>query len=337
MELSKKRRAAVKQDTKGRKSKGGKLLHVATNNSVATPESEDASKHLQRANVIVHLKCSMEELKAYCKEQNKMDKTKFVYSPEMPADSLPYDDHLLSFCQPFVCDKTNADSSILEPKAIYSAEKMNSDNASVCNQCQNIKQQQSIKVKDMKLRFYKNQMDPQKKSDCFWCTYAFENQPFHIPSFIHDSIIEGYGCFCCPECAVAFLFQENVNDSIKYERYHLLNYIYGNMQQYQLNIKPAPDPHFLLDKFYGTMNIQEYRLLLASSTLINVIHKPFTRILPELHEEMDPTILNIYGIDKSSVPISGTYMVRRPGDKKKSNAPTKTQIMMKSFCLKSSA
>ena len=57
---------------------------------------------------------------------------------------------------------------------------------------------------------------------------------------------KGYGCFCHPECAVAFLMNENIDTSVKFERYFLLNSIYGPIYNYNKSIKPAANPHFLL-------------------------------------------------------------------------------------------
>ena len=79
--------------------------------------------------------------------------------------------------------------------------------------------------------------------------------------------------------------KENIDDSVKFERYHMLNQIYGKVYNYTKNIKPSPNPYYLLDKFYGNLSIQEYRKLLKSDHMLLVIDKPMTRILPELHED----------------------------------------------------
>ncbi len=101
-----------------------------------------------------------------------------------------------------------------------------------------------------------------KKSACFWCTFPFENPPCYIPEYEINDRFYVYGSFCSPECAVASLMEENIDDSVKFERYHLMNRIFGPC--YTKNIRPAPDPHFLLDKFYGDLTIEEYRSLLET-------------------------------------------------------------------------
>ncbi len=85
---------------------------------------------------------------------------------------------------------------------------------------------------------------------------------------------------------------ENLDSSTKFERYHLLNYIYTKIFDYKKNIKPAPNPYYMLNKFYGNLTIQEYRALLNNERLFLIIDKPLTKILPELHEDNDEFILN---------------------------------------------
>ena len=58
------------------------------------------------------------------------------------------------------------------------------------------------------------------------------------------------------------------------------------------NIKPAPDPFYTLDKYYGNLSIQEYRKLLKHDRLLLVVDKPLTRSLPELHEDNDEFTIN---------------------------------------------
>jgi len=123
-----------------------------------------------------------------------------------------------------------------------------------------------------------------------------------------------------------------VDDSTKFERYHLLNQIYGKVYGFKKNIKPAPDPHYLLDKFYGNMTIQEYRKLLKTEYLLQVLEKPMTRILPEVHEDNDDFLLNVYGGVKQQIKnTGGVYKVKRQSEKQK--GPTKNSIVRTNFGL----
>jgi len=61
--------------------------------------------------------------------------------------------------------------------------------------------------------------------------------------------------------------------------------MYAKAFNYKKNIKPAPDPRYLLNKFLGTLSIDEYRALLRDDKLLLVVDKPLTRVLPELYED----------------------------------------------------
>jgi hypothetical protein len=187
----------------------------------------------------------------------------------------------------------------------------------------------SAKLKQLKIQLYKNTLHSEKKSACFWCTYDFDNAPCYIPKYEMDDTIYGYGSFCRPECAVAYLMKETIDDSTKFDRYQLLNQIYSKVYDCKKNIKPAPDPHYLLDKFYGNLNIQEYRRLLKTEHLLLVIDKPLTRILPELHEDTDDAFTKIYGIKATSGNSSGVYKVKRQSEQP--NGPSKASIIKNTF------
>jgi hypothetical protein len=188
-----------------------------------------------------------------------------------------------------------------------------------------------MKLKKLKISLYKNALH-EKKSACFWCTYDFDNQACYIPKYEMDGTICAYGSFCRPECAVAFLMKDNIDDSTKFERYHLLNQLYGKIYQFKDNIKPAPNPYYLLDKYYGNLSIQEYRKLLNTEHMLLVIDKPLTRILPELHEDTDDFIVGIYGGNKgSSTQAGGVYKVKRQSEKQQ--GPSKASIIRGKFGL----
>ena len=180
------------------------------------------------------------------------------------------------------------------------------------------------KLKEIKLQLYKDS-NPDKKSACFWCTYDFDNATCLIPKYELDGDINGYGSFCRPECAAAYLLKENIDDSAKFERYQLLNNIYGKVYNYDKNIKPSPNPYYLLDKFYGNLSIQEYRKLLKSEHMLLVLDKPLTRVLPELHEELTDS----NDMNKSFSLKNTGYKVKRQSEKQK--GPSKNEIMKEKF------
>jgi hypothetical protein len=98
-----------------------------------------------------------------------------------------------------------------------------------------------------------------------------------------------------------------------------LNQIYGKIYEHKKNIKPAPNPYYLLDKFYGNLSIHEYRKLLKTEHMLLVVEKPMTRILPELFEDNEDFLLNIYGNDNKEVQgknKNSMYKVKKQLDKK---------------------
>jgi hypothetical protein len=91
---------------------------------------------------------------------------------------------------------------------------------------------------------------------CFWCTEVFSNQPVVIPEREEKGIYKVYGNFCCPECALAYLLEENMDPHVRWERMALLHRLYSDL--YPTRIFPAPSRQSL-KKFGGPMNIEQYR------------------------------------------------------------------------------
>ena len=301
----------VQQDDpkkKGRKPKGGKLVTKPADNVVI---------EVPLANIILHLKCSSKDLMEYNSKTNSL--ATITYNPEVPNIMTYNAVESDNFCSYGETKKVNNNAYVSE----------NTDY--VCKVC-NTKETDddtvnlkdiNAKLKKLKINLYKNNM-ADKKSACFWCTYEFDNPACYIPKYESDNGIFAYGSFCRPECAVAFLLKEGLDDSTKFERYHLLNQIYGKIYNYKKNIKPAPNPYYTLEKFYGNLSIQEYRKLLKTEHMLLTIDKPLTRTLPELHEETDEMILNV----GASI---GSYKVKRQSEKV--SGPSKSNIMLSTFGL----
>jgi hypothetical protein len=285
---------------RGRRAKNSKLI-LPPQSLLLTNNSPPIS------NVILHLKCSLNDLKHY---NNNFIDNQTIYNPEIPLDILKYNNKNNDF---FVYE----DNNVLD-YAYTSKNNINTAICSVCNNNNTIENENydnvsikniNLKLKNLKINLFKNNLND-KKSSCFWCTYDYDNVECYIPKYEIDKSITAYGSFCRPECAVAFLLKENIDDSTKFERYHLLNQIYGRIYNYNNNIKPAPNPFYLLDKFYGNLTIQEYRKLLKTEHLLIVIDKPLTRILPELHEDNDMSYINNM-VNNSDKQNSMVYKVKK--------------------------
>ena len=317
-----------------RKPKGGKLSSKQTNN---------VDEPIAPENVILHLKCNISDI-----DKNK-NTTELSYDPKMPPEIKTYnilDNNV--YCEYENANDDNNNNN--QPETAFEAYNENKSINYLCRKCKkNINdddelkannlendevdvKQLHIKIKQQKQALYNNEMQG-KTSACFWCTCDFDNNPCYIPKTEDETKLQGYGSFCRPECAVAYLFQENLDDSIKFERYSLLNKIYSKVYDYKNNIKPAPDPHYLLDKFYGNLNIQEYRKLLSSDNLLFVVDKPMTRVFPELFEDTDNFVVGIYDNSTSKTKRTrsnaSVYKVKRESEKRPK--PSKSSILMNKF------
>ena len=182
------------------------------------------------------------------------------------------------------------------------------------------------KLHQQKVLLYHGLIQNQKKSACFWCTCEYDTPVCAIPFYNVDGTLDSYGSFCRPECAVAYLYSEKLDDSVRADRDHLINFYYGKSYGYEKRIKPAPNPHYLLDKFFGNLTIQEYRKLLKSEHLLATLDKPMTRIFPELHEITDDFLIQIYGGD---ITLNRGYRVKRASEQVK--GPSKMEILRDQF------
>jgi len=296
---------------RGRKPKGGKIIHqiVPLNNN-----KDD------KPNVILHLKCSIKDLKTNTLLNSNIDCFNFNTCGKIPYEIINNGDSLVeNKFKPVIANETqivkkindNTDSDSGNDCDVYKQGKEN-DNREIWK-----------KLKQLEHNLHINNVSD-KKSACFWCTYEFDNPPVYIPKHYIKDTYQVYGCFCSPECSTAYLMEENIDSSTKFERYYLINHIYSKIYDYKKNIKPAPNPYYMLEKYYGNLTIQEYRALLRNERLFLVVDKPLTRIMPELHEDNDDFIIN------NKIIPSNTYQIKK---KMQKTQQTKNNILSEKFGL----
>jgi len=284
---------------RGRKPKGGKIIKA---NEVSNANTE------YKPNIILHLKTSNNDFE-------KKQITAIEYNPDIQVPEAFNINH----------NKMN----ILQFEEIVK----NNKKKEIQNTIIEKKEKKPIKNKSKELWTKLNSLKENlkldnisdKSSHWFWCTCFFDNPTIYIPKNIVEDTIEVYGCFCSPECALSFLKNEKIDNSTLWNRYSLLNNIYGKIYNYDKNIKPAPSPYYTLDKYLGTLTIQEYRKLLKNDRLIMVVDKPLSKIMPEIYEENneEPTIMNNLLENKKQ---SNKYKL-----KSKEIFKTKTAILKNSF------
>ena len=277
---------------RGRKPKGGKIIQQP---------STIINQFIEKPNVILHLKCSMKDLQTNNQHANFIDtynKTDLNYEL-IGIDNISTINNFNSNKNNYtdIDDNDDEDNNSVNKDSIWK------------------------KLKQLEHNLHINNIN-NKKSACFWDTFDFDNPPVYIPKHFINNTYNVYGCFCSPECAVAYLINERIDSSAKFERYHLLNNIYAKIYDYKKNIKPAPNPYYMLDKYCGNLSIQEYRSLLRNERLFLIVDKPLTRMLPELHEDNDEFILN------NKIIPSNTYQLKSRLQKKKQN---KNNILNEKF------
>jgi hypothetical protein len=287
---------------RGRKPKGGKIIQqiVSLNNNKET-----------KPNIILHLKCSLKDLNS----TNLFGSSLEGFSFSSNQTTLPFD--IISN------ENVKFNEIICQPAKLIECEAENDTDYDL-DTCKKDNDIRDIwkKLKVLEHYMHINNIN-NKKSACFWDTCEFDNPPIYIPKHFMNNSYHVYGCFCSPECAVAHLMNEPIDTSTKFERYYLLNSIYGKIYDFKKNIKPAPNPYYMLEKFYGNLSIQEFRALLRNERLFLVVDKPLTRIMPELHEDNDDFIIN------NKIIPSNTYQIKKRLQKKQ----TKTNILSERFGL----
>ena len=142
------------------------------------------------------------------------------------------------------------------------------------------------KLKELEYNLHHNNVFD-KKSSCFWCTCDFDNPAIHIPKKIINDTYQVYGCFCSPECATAYLIDEKIDTSTRFERYFLLNNIYCKIYNYEKILNLLQILGIFLINFMEIYLFRKYRKLLKNERLLIVVDKPLIRILPELHQDND--------------------------------------------------
>ena len=318
--------AAAAPKKRGRKPKGGKII-------VPDVVEEKIAKVVEEQNVVVHLKCSTKDLD----ELSHFEQFSTVYDPKIDDEKLDsYDFNDTKYDNYVAVDPNKAKlqqhthqsqpsiSSISATNFVYNPFVSTDPNDEGAFNTKLI----WTKVKELNNNYVNNEIY-NKNSCCFWCTCPFSHQPVYIPkSMVNNDSIEVYGHFCTPECATAFLFKENIDTSCKWERYHILNKMYSKAFNYKKNIKPAPDPRYLLNKFFGTLSIDEYRALLRDDKLLLVVDKPLTRVLPELYEDNNEheDLNKNFKINNSSNEV----VVKKVVNKVK---PVKAKIVAEQFCV----
>jgi len=251
--------------------------------------------------LIVHLPIKPEEI--------TFDKTPsmMTYDPSVPEIPTPY-------------EESNSEYAFLEASSVPSVTPTLSIDEPVKKETTVVKSRTPSHYSEKLMVQYQEsnrlQQLPQKTEiACFWCCYSFECPPCAIPAHILDEVWHMYANFCSPECAAAFLFKEKIDSHIQWERYALLNTLYGQDAELSIGspygIRPAP-PREILRMFGGCMEIGEYRAILHERKLrIDVMAPPMVSII----QTMDTKPIDFYDQNLKNVSIKNdiSHKYNAPG------------------------
>ena len=149
----------------------------------------------------------------------------------------------------------------------------------------------------------KNEWPKHTNYDCLWDSHPFDNIPFGIPIKKENNILYLFGNFCSPECAAAYCF--SLNDNI-WERYSLLNEIYGNNGPIRI-----ANSKLLLKNFGGIYSIEEFRMLnINNCKKYKICLPPVLSLIPTL-EETNIDINDNLILDKANMKKNNKYKLKR--------------------------
>lgn len=313
---------------RGRKPKAGFILN---SNSGLYDTS-------QVPNIILHLKCHISDLKtnesiydytpaiseveSYNLTTNNLQSSELcqTYNDDYETHDTDMSEHNMSslkvdsiLATPILASSTASTNTTLASAVTTTGAHVNVKKAATTESAIHVlneRYQKEIakKINRLKYSFHNGetiQMKLNHKCACFWDTCEFDGPIYYLPIMVVNGVFHVSGCFCSPECALAALLKEQLDTSTKFERIHLLHLLYGNSSN--KGFKPAPNPNYLLDKYYGNLSIEEYRSLLKGPQMIHIVNKPLTHILPELYEDNNDFLVNSKVIPTNNLKLKKRY------------------------------
>lgn len=213
-----------------------------------------------------------------------------IQSKDIECNDMPisYDPHPPNVPEPYDMYSDNPFSDIVE----QISSDINSENIIINRgivepiQQQNTPHIQSVKVEQPITDFYNTKatflvqfkdsseiktIPYTSDAACHWCCHTFTTRPVVLPLRDQGEYIQVFGNFCCPECAMSYLFDMRQDSHTRWEQLSLLFRIYGEACDGKIN--PAP-PRNTLKLFGGAFTIEEYRSIIRSYKVRVDVHLP---------------------------------------------------------------
>ena len=273
---------------------------------------------------ILHLPLSYEKIKSLLVDEP------YSYNPnlELPNAFDPYtiNENILDVESNNednnLCTYKNCDSKSLENDNI-NTKLLNDNNDNIDD---NFSTNMLMKFSEYSKK-YKNLPDD-TTNKCYWCLHGFDNKVFGLPLKITDDNFEMYGCFCSPQCAVAFNFNE-LDDEYIWERYSYINYLYNNDTNEK--IYPAPS-RLVLTIFGGELSIEQFRNITEKKYNGNILLPPLISIIPQLEvykSNFDSNNQNLMTFNNGKIDKLNTLKLKRdkPLINKQNNLETTLKLV----------
>jgi hypothetical protein len=225
-----------------------------------------------RRPLIVHLPIQSKEV--------LMNDMPIAYNPLPPVEAEPYDSCVDN---PFKNDVEYLSTNESPHEALMDVKENELSHSSIQSHNKIDKEIESspssldfYNLKGSMLIQYKDTSEVKKipetsDSACYWCCHVFSNRPVVLPIRDTGEHLIVMGNFCCPECAMSYLFDMHQDSHTRWEQLSLLNRIYRELCNGK--IAPAP-PRAILKLFGGVLSIQEYRQLIQSHKVRVDVHLP---------------------------------------------------------------
>lgn len=116
-------------------------------------------------------------------------------------------------------------------------------------------------------------------TSCFWCCHPFPWTATVLPVSYdaYDNLYTCEGRFCCPECALAYLYAEpHMSDVVRWTRHTLLADLYRKLYSSRI-LTPAP-PRSTLRMFGGPLDIEQFREYVSTAEDMVAVQLPPVRL-----------------------------------------------------------
>ena len=263
---------AIEKTPKKRGRKPQSKIYSVNKNSINDVQTNITS------NLILHLKINLTTIKSKSNDKkNFIEDSLLNYSPGL-TEPIPFDPNTIDSGFNFDNKDNNFDSKF----SVF-------NDASSRNKKKNMESNSNLDIQLSNRRIYTSMqqfIEEWPKSteiSCFWCCHQFDNVPCTIPEEYYNSLFKVKGCFCSFNCATAYLFKNESNTNILWEKYSMLHLLRNKLLNNNETkvIKPAP-PREALSTFGGYLSINEFRN--NSEKIYTIVSPPVIMLCPQIDE-----------------------------------------------------